>query len=94
MLYFRNSAYSVNIVLEKLREYKHRLDFEKLKQYTQHYGIGMVRIVGFLLDTIDIETNELLMRAKASKNSYNKLTNTSTVFDAKWRLYYEHNALI
>jgi predicted transcriptional regulator of viral defense system len=94
MLYFRSSAYSVNIVLEKLREYKHRIDFEKLKQYAQHYGVGMLRSVGFLLDNVDVETNELLTRVKESKNSYNRLTKASTIFDAKWRLYYEHNALI
>ncbi len=94
ILYFRNSAYSVNLVLEKLREYKHRIDFEKLKQYAQAYGVGMMRTIGFLLDNIEVDTNELLRRVKANKNSYNKLTKAATIFDTKWRLYYEHNALI
>lgn len=94
LLYFRNSIYTVNIVLEKLREYKHRLDFDKLKQYAEKYGVGMVRTVGFLLDQIEVDTTELLLSVKKSKNSYNKLSRNSNIFDAKWRLYYENNALI
>jgi len=94
MLYMRHSTYNVNLVLEKLREYKHRIDFVKLKRYARRYGIGIVRTVGFLLDQVGEDTTDLLIRAKASKNSYNKLTNASTLFDAKWRLYYENNALI
>lgn len=94
MLYMRHTSYNVNLVLEKLREYKHRIDFAKLKRYAKRYGIGIVRTVGFLLDQVGEDTTDLLIRAKASKNSYNKLTNASTLFDAKWRLYYENNALI
>ncbi len=89
MLYFKTTAYTVSIVLEKLREYKHRLDFEKLQQYAQKFGIGMVRIVGFLLDQIEVDTNVLQTSVKREKNSYNKLTKESTKFDAKWRLYYD-----
>jgi len=89
MLYFKTSAYIVSIVLEKLREYKHRLDFEKLQRYAQKFGTGMVRIVGFLLDQIEVDTNVLATSVKQEKNSYNKLTKESTKFDAKWRLYYD-----
>jgi predicted transcriptional regulator of viral defense system len=89
MLYFKTSAYTVSIVLEKLREYTHRFDGEKLQQYTQHYGIGMIRTLGFLLDQIHEDTTQLLNYAKKQRNSYSKLTKQSSQFDAKWRLYYD-----
>lgn len=89
MLYFKTSAYTVSIVLEKLREYKHKLDFEKLQQYAQKFGIGMARMVGFLLDQIEVDTNVLLTHVKQEKNSYNRLTKESLKFNAKWRLYYD-----
>ena len=93
MLYFRDSMYTVNVVLEKLRDYKHRLDIEKLKDYAKRYGVGMVRLVGFLLDQIEVNTEDLLTDAKAHRNSYNKMTATSSVFNAKWRLYYDLHAI-
>jgi len=89
MLYFKTSAYAVSIVLEKLREYKHRLDFKKLQEYAKRYGVGMVRTAGFLLDQAGVDTTELLTYAKRKQNSYNKLTAKASKFDAKWRLYYD-----
>ncbi len=89
MLYFKTSAYTVSIVIEKLREYTHRFDSEKLQQYAQHYGIGMVRTVGFLLDQVHLDTTQLLTHAKQQPNSYSKLTKQSSQFNAKWRLYYD-----
>lgn len=94
MLYFKTSAYTVSIVLEKLREYKHKLDFDKLQQYAERFGIGMVRIVGFLLDQIEVDTNVLFTYVKQERNSYNKLTKESTKFNAKWRLYYDPYLII
>lgn len=94
ILYFRNSIYGISLVLEKLREYKHRLDFKKLKDYAQRYNLSMVRRVGFLLDQVEIDTSDLFSQVKGKKNSYNKLTQGSTAFNAKWRLYYDHQALI
>lgn len=89
MLYFKTSDYAVSMVLEKLKEYKHRLDFKKLQAYAKQYGVGMIRIVGFLLDQVEADTTELLTYANVRQNSYNKLTAQSSKFDAKWRLYYD-----
>src|SRR5579859_7255132 len=89
MLYLKTSAYTVSLILEKLREYTHRFDSEKLQQYARRYGIGMVRAVGFLLDQVHADTMQLLTCAKKQRNSYSKLTQRSSQFNAKWRLYYE-----
>lgn len=89
MLYLKTSAYAVSVVLEKLQEYTHRFDSEKLQRYAQRYGIGMVRTVGLLLDQVHIDTTQLLTNARKQHNSYSKLTQRSSQFNAKWRLYYD-----
>ncbi len=92
MLYFRSSGYTISIVLEKLQDYKHEIDFEKMQRYAKNYGIGMVRKVGFLLDHLAINTHELYNK-EVKRNSFSKMTNTAHQFNAKWRLYYD-SALI
>lgn len=94
MLYFGRSAYAVNMVLEKLRDYQHQLDFAKLERYAQKYGVGMIRLLGLLLDQIGIDTTSLLANTKAHAGTYNKMTAKSSEFNAKWRLYYDKRALI
>lgn len=90
MLYFRSSANTVNLVFEKLREYQDQIDFEKLKQYVKKFGVSMVREVGFLLDQLGIQAQDLRRVAKVEEG-YSKMTRNSDVFNAKWRLYYDRN---
>ena len=93
MLYFKTSAYTVSIVLEKMREYQHRLDFAKLQRYATRFGIGMSRMVGFLLDQVNTDTTIVQQYASADKTGYTKLTNQSETFNAKWRLYYDNRLI-
>jgi len=92
MLYFRTSVYNVDMVLEKLREYKEEIDFEKLKKYARMFSLSMMREIGFLLDNLGVETEDLLMFNKTEKG-YSKMTKSSTVFNAKWRLYYDSDII-
>lgn len=88
ILYFRATDYAATLVLEKLRDYEDELDFAKLKQYSTTYSVGMVRKIGFLLDLIGTETDDLLTD-DVRKNSYNKFSKNADQFNAKWRLYYD-----
>lgn len=90
MLHFRSSANTVNLVFEKLREHQDQIDFENLKQYAKKFGVSMVREAGFLLDQLGIQTQDLRRVAKLEEG-YSKMTSNSDVFNAKWRLYYDHN---
>jgi len=54
----------------------------------------MMRLVGFLLDQIDVNTDSLLINTKLHAGTYNKMTAQSLEFNAKWRLYYDSRALI
>lgn len=88
MLYFRQSSYNVDLVLEKLREHKEDIDFEKLKNYSRLFGLSMIRKIGFLLDLIKIDTKNLY-RLKNLKKGYSKMNANSLKFNARWRLYYD-----
>lgn len=91
MLYFRSNTATVSIVLEKLREYQSDIDIKKFKDYAKRYSLSMVRKVGFLLDRLNIETDDLYASSNIKKNSYSKMTAGADMFDAKWRFYYDSN---
>jgi predicted transcriptional regulator of viral defense system len=91
MLYFRSNTATVSIILEKLRKYQHDIDIKKFKDYAKRYSLSMVREIGFLLDRINIATDDLYASSNVKKNSYSKMTADSDMFNAKWRFYYDSN---
>lgn len=86
-LYFKNDAYSVDLLLEKLQKAKDRLDFKKFFNYARKFPETTKRKLGFILDLLKINTEALL--ESVEKKGYSKLTSRSNKFNAKWRLYYE-----
>lgn len=85
----RRSIYSLDMVLEKLKEYKNNFDFEKLKEMTQGQSITVRKILGFLLDKAGIDSDLFRELLKNNKGA-SLMTKDSKVFNAKWNLYY-HN---
>lgn len=90
MLYFRQSSLNANLVLEKLREYKEDIDFEKLKNYAKLFGLSMIRGIGFLLDLLKVNTKDLYKFGRI-REGYSKMSASSIEFNARWRLYYDSN---
>jgi len=92
MLYIRNDDYTINLVWEIISNNKSEIDFKKLIEYTKQFNFTVIRKIGFLLDNLGIESDELYNIIK-SKRSYSRLTNDSLEFNAKWGLYID-NSLI
>lgn len=86
-LYFKNDTYSIDLLLEKLQKAKDRIDFKKLFIYARKFPEAAKRKLGFILDILKIDTEEL--RMAVGTKGYSKLTPNSKKFNAKWRLYYE-----
>lgn len=86
-LYFKNDTYSVDLLIEKLQKAKDGIDFKKLFSYARKFPESTKRKLGFILDLIRIDTEELHRAVEAK--GYSKLTSRSRKFNAKWRLYYE-----
>lgn len=88
----RRSVYSLDMVLEKLKEYKNSFDFEKLKEMAQGQSITVRKILGFLLDKAEIDS-ELIHELLKNNKGASLMTKDSKVFNAKWNLYY-HNHFV
>lgn len=87
-LYFRIDTYSIDLVLEKLKEGKGDLNLTRLFKYAKKYPVSVMRRLGYLSDLANIPTDVLHKEIK-SRRDYSRLTNTSDKFDAKWYVYYE-----
>jgi predicted transcriptional regulator of viral defense system len=92
MLSFRRSSYTVDLVEEKLREYGHRLDKERLIELSQKQSVRVKRLLGFLLDRHGIDTTTLQEKISSHKGA-SFMTEDSKQFNSKWRLYY-HNHFV
>lgn len=88
MLAYNRTAHSVDLVLEKLREYKDNFNWEKLNTFSQKQSTTVQRILGFLLDKIDMDSGYLHKLTKKKKGGSSYMTSGSKLFNAKWRLYY------
>lgn len=86
ILYFRSTRYHASLVWEKLKDYKDRIDFKMLKQYAVKFNFNIIRQVGFFLDQIGIDTNDIHSVVAGGKG-YGRMTKESKHFNAKWRLY-------
>lgn len=90
ILYFRSNRYYASLVWEKLVEYKRKIDFSLLKQYSKKFNLDVIRQLGFFLDRLRIDTNDLI-KIVSGKTSYSKMTKDSKDFNSKWRLYFDHS---
>ena len=88
ILYFRSSAYYSSLVWEKLRGHKDDFDFGLMKEYVKKFGIGLIRQIGFFLDRLAIDTEDLHKLVKG-KSSYNRMSRDSNKFNSRWRLYFD-----
>jgi predicted transcriptional regulator of viral defense system len=89
MVQSQRSVHSLDLVLEKLKEYKGNFDFEKLNDLAKGQSITVQRILGFLLDKAGINSASIGELLK-SKDGASFMTKDSDVFSGKWNLYY-HN---
>ena len=87
-LHFRRDSYTVDLLLEKLKEAKNEIDVSKLTDFSKAYPITLKRRLGFLLDFAGIDSRKLYQELKGTPG-FAKLTKNSNIFNAKWRLYYE-----
>ena len=88
MVNFHKSVYTIDLVIEKLREHKNDLDFARLNEYIGKMSMTTIKIFGFLFDLLKIDSSKLLKVAKQTKGAHRMIVSAKT-FNAKWRLYYD-----
>ncbi len=88
MLSFHRNTYSIDLVLEKLMEYRHDFNNELFNKFIQKQSLTVKRIMGFLFDLASIDSSSLYDLVGHKKTS-SIMTAESKTFNAKWRLYHE-----
>lgn len=86
MVNFHKSVYSIDLVIEKLREHKNDLDFSRLNEYISKLSMTTIKIFGFIFDLLHINSSRLLQLTKRSGGAH-RMTADAKIFNAKWRLY-------
>jgi predicted transcriptional regulator of viral defense system len=87
-LYLDTSFGSASLVFEKIRDYHLDLDLNKLQAYAVRSGLTVLRKVGFILDTLNLNSEQAFM-ALNKKRGNSRFTTDSKLFNAKWRIYYD-----
>lgn len=87
-LYLDTSFGSASLVFEKIKDHYSELDLNKLQAYAMRFGLTMLRKVGFILDTLNLNS-EQAFNALKNKRGSSHFTANSKSFNAKWRLYYD-----
>lgn len=87
MINFHRSTYSIDAVVEKLREYENDLDFVRMNDYLSKMSMTTIKIFGFIFDLLNIDSSRLWEQARNAKGAH-RMTSDAKCFDAKWRLYY------
>jgi predicted transcriptional regulator of viral defense system len=87
MLNFKRTIHSVDLVLEKLKDYRGSIDIGKLNEFSKKQSVAVQRIAGFLFDKTGIDSGYLYDLTKGESSS-SHMTKDSKLFNAKWRLYY------
>ncbi|MDQ3249457.1 MAG: hypothetical protein M3Q45_09685 [Chloroflexota bacterium] len=88
IIQFHRTESTTDVVREKLFEYQDALDWPVLHTYLTRATLTTQRIFGFLLDSLKLDSSPLQDTGRQSL-MVSKLTPHSTVYNAKWRLYYE-----
>ena len=86
MITFNRSIYTVDLVLEKIKEYYRDINWEKFIDLAKKQTLAVQRIAGFLMDKTNIDSSKLLKNIEG-KTSASSMTKDSKKFNSKWRLY-------
>jgi predicted transcriptional regulator of viral defense system len=87
-LYLDKSFGSASLVFEKIREHKSELDLGKLQEYAVRSGLTITRKIGFMLDVLNINSEQLFDVVR-NKTGFSRFRVDSKLFNAKWRVYYD-----
>ena len=88
MIQFHKSKYSVDLLIEKLRDNKDNLKFDRLQEYLGKMSATTIKTFGFVFDLLDIDSIELQKLLK-NKQGTDWMLADDKKFNAKWRLYYD-----
>jgi len=87
-LYLDKSFGSACLVYEKIKDHHQNLDLNKLQEYAIKCGATIIRKIGFMLDSLKLNSDLLYLAVKHNRG-ISRFTKESILFNAKWRIYYD-----
>lgn len=84
---FHKTQYSIDLVIEKLMDFKEDLDLERFYEYLEQGSTTTKKIFGFLFDLAHINSEKVSQMVNCQKGT-NWMIPGDRKFNAKWRLYY------
>jgi len=91
-LYLDKSFSGANLVAEKLSDHSRSLSIQKLQSYAIRTDLTLQRKLGFILDKLGLDHQKLARNVK-NRGGFSKFTKESKLFNAKWRIYYDHRII-
>jgi predicted transcriptional regulator of viral defense system len=85
-LIYRRTVHDFDLVIEKLKNYKNDFDGQQFIEISKNCSITTKRILGVILDIVNIDSSELYKAVKDNKN-HSFMTASGDLFNAKWRIY-------
>lgn len=85
---FRKSKLAIDIVIEKIINHQHDLNFDRFNDYLSKFNSTTIKIFGLIFDLIGIDSDNLYKLIK-NKHSTHWMLAGDKKFNAKWRLYYD-----
>jgi len=87
LINFHKSQYSIDLVIEKLLDYKTTLHLTQLTDTLSKFPNTTTRIFGLIFDLLGIDSEKLYGLVKPSGTHW--MLPGDSKFNAKWRLYYQ-----
>jgi len=88
IIHFHRSKYSVDLVIEKLKEHQDSLDMKRFNEFIGNMSIITIKTFGLIFDLLGINSDKLHKLIKEN-NATLKMLPEDKKFNAKWRLYYD-----
>jgi len=86
MVNFHKSQYSIDLVIEKLREHERDLNFDRLIEGLSKFSVTTIKIFGLIFDLLGFDSRQLFQMIKPVGTNW--MFPGDTKFNPKWRLYY------
>lgn len=89
LIQFHRTRYSTDLVMEKLINFASDIRHQKLVEYALEANLTTRRILGFLMDCIDMDTG-LIHASVVASSSVSSISNSNDErYNSKWRLNYD-----
>ncbi len=89
LIQFHRTRYSVDLVLEKITEFKETINFDRLNSFILQANLTSQRIFGFLFDLAGFNSLPLLNSIQDSQSVSYFSKSENNVYNHKWKLYYD-----